>query len=75
MNVRFYIPLRVGGLRPQWIREAMRPLQDADLGRALVIVHGKELDRVWDAPAPYRRSLKATFWPYTFAARRPTGLG
>ena len=46
MNVRFYIPLRVGGLRGLngFTREAMRPLQDADLGRALVIVHP---ERTW----------------------------
>jgi len=41
LNLGFYVPQRVGGLRGLYgvSREGLRPLEQADLGRALVIVH------------------------------------
>jgi hypothetical protein len=41
LNLLYYVPIRVGGLQGLYgiSRKAMQPLEAADLGRALVIVH------------------------------------
>ncbi len=44
INITLYLPIRIGGMRGLYgvDRSALQPVQDADLGRSLLIVHTTE---------------------------------